>query len=45
MFRKAFPAIIMSSELYIQQQACVKQILLLLASGYKMFHLVLVSKQ
>jgi len=32
MFRTVFPSIIRSSRLYIQQQAFVKQILLLLAS-------------
>jgi len=32
MFRTVFPSIIRSSKLYIQQQAYVKQILLLLAS-------------
>ena len=34
MFRTVFPSIIRSPRLYIQQQAFVKQILLLLASGY-----------
>ena len=34
MFRTVFPSIIRSSRLYIQQQAYVKQILLLLASRY-----------
>jgi len=32
MFRTVFPSIIRSSRLYIQQQAYVKQILILLAS-------------
>jgi hypothetical protein len=43
MFRTVFPSIIRSSRLYIQQQAYVKQILLLAASGDEMelqFHLV-----
>ena len=34
MFRTVFPSIIRSSKLYIQQQAFVKQILLLLASKH-----------
>jgi len=33
MFRTVFPSIIRSSRLYIQQQAYVKEILLLLASS------------
>jgi hypothetical protein len=33
MFRTVFPSIIRSSELYVQQQAYVKQILLPAASG------------
>jgi len=32
MFRMIFPSIIRSSRLYIQQQTCVKHILLLLAN-------------
>jgi len=36
MFRMVFPSIIRSSRLYIQQQAYVKQILLLLASRNEM---------
>jgi len=43
MFRTVFPSIIRSSRLYVQQQAYVKQILLLLANGNEMelqFHLV-----
>ena len=45
MLRTVFPSIIRSSRLYIQQQVYVKQVLLLLASGSEMFHLVPASKQ
>ena len=39
MFRTAFPSVIRSSRLHIQQQAYVKQLLLPAASGDEMFHL------
>ena len=37
MFRTVFPSIIRSSRLYIQQQAYVKQILLLLAASRQQY--------
>jgi hypothetical protein len=45
MFRTFFPSIIRSSRLYTQNRVYVIQVIFLLVSGHKIFHLVPASKQ